>query len=167
MKSSNWPKRLKEILIYLFLIFIILLSGSQGLGKEWTAEQNEVWATILRGWEDIKKGDVQSVMLGRHDKCLSLDSNNPTPFNNDQIRNTVENWLAGDYKPTFIKVEPIEILIVDNFAIIFYLFKWESDIGFKQKGRTMSTLIKQNNKWMLVGGMSASCDKPAPCPYGW
>ena len=167
MKSSNWFNRKMKIVLHLFIILIVLIPQYIAYGKEWTEEQDEVWAVILTAWEDLKKGDVQSLMASRHEKCLSLYSNNPYAFDNDQFEKTTKNWVLGDHKPTSIKVEPIEIIVAENVAIIFYLFKWENDIGSKQKGRNMSTLIKQNNKWYLIGGMGASCDKPSPCPYAW
>jgi len=107
-------------------------------------------------------------MASRHDKSLSLFSDDPHPLNKDQVGKSYERWMSNAYTPTSYELKLLAINITDNIATIFYVFNWDSiDAGFSMKGRTMITYLKQNNKWLLLNSMSASCDKPAPCPYGW
>ena len=130
--------------------------------------RKRLWEMVQADWEALKNGDVEAIMANNHDKALSLYSNNPTPLNSEQARKSNEDWLNSDHKPTSLNIDPIAISIIDNVAIVFYLYKWKSELtGFAQKGRTMNTLIKQNNSWKFIGSLSASCEKPAPCPYKW
>lgn len=159
---------MKSIIIFTLVVFFIVTSSFQAVGEEWTAEQKEIWTMVENGWEYAKNKDFESDMAGKHDNALSLHSDKPTPLSNDQVKSFHEGWMASDYKLTSYKLKPITINIIENVAYVFNLFSWHSEINdFTGKGRTMSTYVKLNNKWVFVGSMSASCDKSAPCPYGW
>ena len=41
--------------------------------------------------------------------------------------------------------------------------KVKVDVFFK--GRSIITLVKKDNKWLDIGGLSSSCDYRPPCPY--
>ena len=159
---------MKSIIISILVCVFLVASGLSASGQEWTAEQKEVWEMVKADWEACKNGDVEATMADRHDKALSLYSSNPTPLNSEQVRKQNEGWLNSAHKPTSFNIDPIAISIIDNVAIVYYLYKWESELtGFKQKGRTMNTFIKQNNSWKFIGSLSASCEDKAPCPYKW
>jgi len=159
---------MKSIIISILVCIFIIFTGFQALGEELTVEQKEIWTMVENGWETLKNQDFESNMAGRHDKALSLHSDKPTPLSNDQVQSFHKRWMASDYKLTSYKLKPIAINIIENVAYVFHLFSWHSEANdLTRKGRTMSTYVKLNNKWVFVGSMSASCDKPAPCPYGW
>lgn len=158
---------MRTIIISILIAVSIVSTGYQTLGAEWTQEQKEIWSVIQADWEANKNGDVESTLTCRHEKVLSIYSDNSSLYNKDQIRTQNEYWLNSDDRPTFYNIKPIAIGIIDNVAIVFYWYKWRSDLtGYSDKGRSMNTLIKLNNKWVTIGTMDASCEKPAPHPMG-
>ena len=159
---------LATVTISIILVASIVFTGFNALCEEWTTEQKEIWSLVENGWEVLKSGDFKTDMVVRHDKMLVLYSDSPSPYNKSQEGSVVQRWMASDYKPTSYKLKPIAVNIVEDVAIVFYLHSWHSEINdFTAKGRTMSTYLKQNNTWVFIGSLSASGDKPAPCPYGW
>ena len=158
---------MRTIIIPILIGVCIISTGYQTLGAEWTIEQKEIWSVIQADWEANKSGDVESTLSCRHDKVLSIYSYDSIPYNKDQIRTSNQYWLYSDDRPTSYNIKPIAIGIIDNVAIVFYWYEWRSDLtGSSDKGRSMNTLIKLNNKWVTIGTMDASCEKPAPRPYG-
>ena len=165
MRSPNRPN-LTTILVSLSVGIIIVFSGLNAHAEEWTAEQKEVWNVVEQYYRNIDNGDAASTMSLIHDKALELYSDNPNPLNKDQIKTAKDTYVS--VKPT-TKIKPISINIVDHkVANAFYYFKWESkNATYSNNGRTMQTFIKQGDKWLSIGSLSASCDQKAPCPYGW
>jgi ketosteroid isomerase-like protein len=159
---------MKSIMITLGIGIFVMVTGFQVFSMELTAEQNEIWNITQKGWESIKKADLEAVMSDWHEKGFSLFSMDPQPLTKDQVRSSYEGWMSGAYKVTSYELKPLTINITENVATVFYYFKWEAEAaGFSSKGRTIDIYLKQNGKWLLISTMSASCDKPAPCPYGW
>ena len=153
-------------ILFLASIFI-MISSYQALGEEWTTEQKEVWNSVEKYWDSIKKGDVESALAGQHKNILVLESDNPSTFKKDQIRSWCNYWV-NQLVPTFIKLKPMDINIIENVATVFYLFKWESENReISSRGWALSTLIKTDNKWLEVGSLYSSGDQPAPCPHAW
>ena len=160
-------KTQKKTFISLILCSFIFFWGSMVLAQDWTAEQKEVWEAIQANWEAIKNGDVKAALAGRHDKMLDWFSKNPDPFKKELIQSQYKFWISR-FKPTFVKLEPLAINIVKNVANVFYLFKWESaNKEISDRGRILTTFVKQDNKWLAIGRLESSCNELPPCPYGW
>ena len=158
---------MKSIITSILVCVFIVISGFQAFGEEWSAEQKEVWEAVERHWEFFKKGDMEALRSNFHDKVLDLWGDNPTPLNRDQIESG-NKVLIGYYVYTYIDLKPVAINVVNNVANVFYIYKRESkNREYLQRGRTMTTMVKENNQWIIVGRFSASCDQKAPCPYGW
>jgi len=158
---------MKRVIISILTGIFIVASSFQVFGEEWTAEQKEVWGVIEGHWEYLKKGDVKALMDNFHEKTLALYSDNPITYNKSLIERGNKRFISN-FVPTYIKLKPIAINIVNNVANVFYVCKWESkNKEYSQSGRRMTTMIKENNKWLFIGTLEASCDQKAPCPYGW
>ena len=70
--------------------------------------------------------------------------------------------------PTFVKLKPLVINIVENVANVFYLSNWESlNKEISSSSRVLITMIKQDNKWVWIGSLGSSCKRLPPCPYEW
>lgn len=63
-------------------------------------------------------------------------------------------------------LKPLNINIFGNVANVYYLYKYDGE-KLKDQGRVMETWVKEGNKWLAIGSLSASCDKNPPCPYSW
>ena len=156
-----------RVSVSIILCGMIVFWGFQVFGKDWTAEQKEVWVSVQGFWETIKKGDVEATLAGQHDNMLDWFSTNPDPLQKEILRSAYNN-LVDRLKPTFVKLEPLSINIFKNVANVFYIYKWESaNKEISDKGRALVTLVKQDNKWLAIGSLRASCDALPPCPYKW
>jgi hypothetical protein len=155
------------ILVSIILFGIIFLWNFQVLGQDWTPEQKEVWVSVQGFWGTIKNGDIEATLAGQHEKMLDWWSTNPDPLKEELLQLGYKN-LVNQFKPTFVKLEPLAINIVKNVANVFYLFKWESaNKEVTARGQSLITFVKQDNKWLMIGSLSSSCDTLPPCPYGW
>ena len=158
---------IKWILVSIILFGIIFLWNFRAFGQDWTTEQKEVWVSVQGFWDTIKKGDVEATLAGQHDKMLDWFSTNPDPLKKEILRSAYNN-LVNRLKPTFVKLKPLAIHIYGNVANVFYIYKWESaNKEISDRGRALITLIKQDNKWLAIGSLRASCDTLPPCPYKW
>ena len=162
-KSLN----LTTIFMYLFLGIVVSFSGFIAFGDEWTAEQKEVWESVEGFWDSIKSGDVESALARHHDKMIVWLSENPDPSKKNQTRSEYYT-LVSQSVPTFVKLKPLVINIVENVANVFYLSNWESlNKEISSSSRVLITMIKQNNKWVWIGSLGSSCKRLPPCPYEW
>ena len=86
-------------------------------------------------------------------------SENPDPLKKDLIRLEYKNWI-GRFTPTFVKLKPLAINIIENVANVFSLFKWESaNKEISDRGRILITLVKQDNKRLATGSLASSWNK--------
>ncbi len=133
------------ILVSIILFGIIFLWNFQVLGQDWTPEQKEVWVSVQGFWGTIKNGDIEATLAGQHEKMLDWWSTNPDPLKEELLQLGYKN-LVNQFKPTFVKLEPLAINIVKNVANVFYLFKWESaNKEVTARGRSLITFVKEDN----------------------
>ena len=97
----------------------------------------------------------------RHDDALFLWSHWTTPLDKALLKREYQQWFDYD-KPAKWENNPIAIKIIDNIAIVFYSQKYSGNI-LSGSSRIMETWIKQDNKWLILGSINASCDKLPPC----
>ena len=155
------------VLVSVILFGILLLWNSKVFGEDWTAEQKEVWVSVQGFWETIKKGDVEATLAGQHDNMLDWFSTYPDPLKKEYLREAYNNWFNWSV-PTFFKLEPSNIHIFNNVANVFYFYSWKSaNKEIFDKGRALEIWVKQDNKWLMIGSLSSSCDRIPTCPHGW
>ena len=148
-----------KVVVFLLFCFAIVFWSFQVFGQEWTAEQKEIWEVVVADWELLKQGNLE--MPNRHDNATVWLSNKMLPFGGKFMREAYKRWLDWDKLVAF-ELEPLDIGIYGNVATVFYREKWNGRI-MSDRARTMETWIKQDNKWLLIGRFSASCDKLPPC----
>lgn len=149
------------ILVSIIIIGFFLLLNSKAFGQEWTAEQKEVWEVVKADIELSKHGDIEGILASRHNDILSLWSSKPIPFDKELLRFNLENWFNYD-KPVNWELNPLAIKVIANVAIVFYSYKFSGNTIFRHS-RTMETWIKQDNQWLMIGSLDASCDELPPC----
>ena len=163
MKTKR-PYSMARISVSLFICGMIVFLGFQVFGEEWTAEQKEVWESVQTNWETFKKGDVEAALAINHDEMIAWFPNYPAPIRKETMRNAYKNWFAWE-KPISVKLDPLKIHIFNNVANVFYYSKYEARKGLVVKSRVLETWVKQDNKWLAIGSLTASCDKLPTCPY--
>jgi len=153
------------ILVSIILLGIFLFWNSKAFSQEWTAEQREVWDSIQNRWASLIKGDVEDAMKRTHENVFLWSRAYPEPNSYRMIKVTYKRWVKIE-KPTSARIRPIKINIFGDFANVYYIYKYEGT-KLSDKGRVLETLMKQNNKWLLIGGLSSSCDTLPNWSYVW
>jgi hypothetical protein len=72
-----------------------------------------------------------------------------------------EKWFIYDKVESY-ELQPINIHIVGDVAIVAYQWKYEGSM-FSRSSRQMDTYIKKNNKWNFIAGMGCSCKELPIC----
>lgn len=152
---------MKLIIVSILVFVFIVTSGFHTLAEEWTAEQKEVWKAVETNGELMKKGDLEGVLSLRHNDVLFLWHDKTTTYDKAVLKKEYQDWFNND-KPVTWENRPIAIKIIDNIAIVFYSQKYSGKM-FSGSTRIMETWIKQDNKWLILGSIDASCDKLPPC----
>ena len=152
------------ILVSIILFGIIFLWNFQVFGQEWTPEQKEVIETVKAIWEASKNGDVEAIMAMKHDDVVEWWGDHSFPIKKEDSRFNYKGWIQYE-KPKSYNLEFYQINIFNNVANVFLSYKYEGKSGTLFKGRSIITLVKKDNKWLDIGGLSSSCDYRPPCPY--
>ena len=155
---------MKSIIITTLVVFFIAVSSFQALGEEWTAEQKEVMETIKTIWEAFKDGDLEAIMEKKHDDSVYWAAIEPFPNDKEYIEYSYKEWITSE-KPKSYNIEFYKINVFNNVANAFFSYKYEGKGGTQFKGRSVTTLVKIDNRWLDFGGLSSSCLHSPPCPF--
>jgi len=135
----------------------------QAFSMELSAEQKELWEGVKTGWEVFKKGDMDVDLTANYHKDLIYWGwFDLFPRNHEKYVGMLKYFLLGKVKSYEIK--PIEIRIVGNVAILMYSYNYTSLVDKNFYGKSTQTYIKQDGKWLFLGGMSGSGQNPSRCP---
>ncbi len=122
-------------------------------------EQKEVWAGVKAGWEAWKMEDKEKFKAGMHGDYVYWDYPDTSLRNRDQMTNI----LITTVQLESFELEPVGIRVFGEFALIMYSWTITDTRGTIYTGRNMDVSMKQDGKWLSLGGMSASCTTPARC----
>jgi ketosteroid isomerase-like protein len=149
--------------VFISLVFfgIVIFWGSHVIGQEWTAEQKEIWKLIEADYELFKQGDLQGILASRHDDLVIWWYNRFFPMGKKALANSLKLWFASD-KPVNWELKPLDIKVSGNVASVFYEFKYSGTI-YSGHARSVLTLIRQDRRWLIINGLSCSCDKLPSC----
>ena len=155
-----------KILFSLFFCAVIFLGTLQVYGQELTDERKQVWKMVDIWWENAKQGDVEALLANYY----VLDSyewwpGEAIPMDKKTMLPKLKGWFNYD-KPISFELEPlnihINIHIVGDVAIVFYLNKWKGNI-LSDRARQIDTYVRHDNKWKFIGGMGCSCNTLPTC----
>ena len=150
-----------RISISILICGILLFWGFQAIGEEWNAEEKEVWKVVEADFELFKKGDLERIMASRHDDVLIWWGDRPNPFDKGLSQYNYKGWFDFDI-PVNWELEPLGIKVSGKVAIVAFSYKFSGNV-ISGNGRIMETWVKQDNSWLMMGSMGASCDKLPPC----
>ena len=150
-----------RISISVLLFGILVFWNSQVSAQELTDAQKEVWKTIEAYYENLIMVDVEAIMTANHEDNLEWWTNKKRPYGKNDLRANYHSQFAYD-KPLSYKLEPLNINILHDVAVVYYKHKWNGNI-LSAWNRQISTFIKQNNKWKSIGGMACPCDTRPNC----
>ena len=152
-------KTLILLVVTLFLVFIV---GNIS-AEELTEAQQEVWKTVQDYWEAFIKADIDAMMANSHADSFIWWGTQANPLTKNELILKYKGWFEYD-KPESYLLHPLKINIVNDVAINYYYHKWNG-LKLSSRGRTISTLVKQDGKWVGLGGLSFSCDKLPICTF--
>ena len=124
--------------------------------KEWTAEQKEIAKWFKKYTEVSVEGNLKEILSYFHTKFSGWDYSQTTqvaPFDKTFLQNFLGEFYKKNKMISF-EVEPLEIKVEGNFAIIHVNFKEklkDSDGNeITMSGPWTSALIKQDGKWLFI-----------------
>jgi ketosteroid isomerase-like protein len=146
------------LLVGLMLCLWTFLAGVTPLhAKEWTAEQKEIVNWFKKYTEVSVEGNLEGIWSYYHPKFSGWDysqiMNEGVPFDKAWLQNSHKELYKNNKMISF-EVEPLEIKIEGNFAIIHVNFveKLQDSDGneITYSGPWTSALIKQDGKWLFI-----------------
>ena len=152
---------LARVSVSLLICGLVVFWSFQVFGREWTAEQKEIWEVVVADYELFKQGDWEGILASRHENVVIWWTNEAWPFDKEMAPFNYRTWFDYD-KPVKWELEPLAIKVVGNVASVAYTSKFSGKI-LSGRSRNMATWIKQNNKWLMINSFSASCDKLPLC----
>ena len=145
--SMKFPaKNLFLIIAFSVVTFFIFPAH----GEDWSAAQKEIWKMQEAVWSNWKKGDAEGVLASYHKDCTLWFYF--AAFSKD--KNYIKQRLGWHPIILSFELEPQEVKVFDNFAIVQYSLTYERE-GKDFNQRVMTTWMKQNGKWQIIGSMIA------------
>ena len=151
--------RSKSLVLLLGLVFCLcafLLECTPLSAKEWSAEQEEIAKWFKKYTEVSVEGNLKEILSYFHTKFSGWDYSQTTqvaPFDKTFLQNFLDEFNKKNKMISF-EVEPLEIKVEGNFAIIHVNFKEkikDSDGNeITMSGPWTSALIKQDGKWLFI-----------------
>jgi len=153
-------KRLFLVMV-LFGVFL-LYNTNQAFGKEFSAEQKQVWEVTKATWELLKKGepDKEKYKANFHKDLFYLGLRSRLP----ESSNSWARKLKSFVKVKSFELKPIEIKIFGNIAIVMYYYNYKDPWDKVFSGKSINIFLKEDGKWLLLSGMSSSCQISSRCP---
>jgi ketosteroid isomerase-like protein len=143
--------KLLSILTAIFVTFI----GGNAFTEEWSPAQKEVWKLEEAYWDARTKEDKEGALAFFHQNCSLWPTQQLSPIGKASIKlSTIRS----------LKLKPMAINLFGNVAIVHYHFS-ASAAGEDWLSRVTRVWMKENGKWLIIGGAVADCKYSAAC--GW
>ena len=150
-------KKLFMVLPLVFLFCIFLIESKPIHAEEWTTEQKEIVDWFKKYTEVSVEGNLEGIWSYYHPKFSGWDysqiMNEGVPFDKAWLQNSHKELYKNNKMISF-EVEPLEIKIEGNFAIIHVncVEKLKDSDGneITYSGPWTSALIKQDGKWLFL-----------------
>ena len=147
---KSFSKFSSLLVIGLILVAMAIPASAQ----EWSAAQKEVWKNVQTYWDLEAKHDLDGFMGYFHEDYVGWSKRSSFPGNKAQVR----KWVAESHKNSktiITDLSPLTINIFEDVAIVHYYYSQltENKEGKRtnEKGRWTDVLMKQGNKWVLIG----------------
>jgi len=141
-----------SLLTTIFLISGVLINNNLK-AQEWSAAQKEVWKVENDLWAAFAKGDQAGFLEFIHPDYMGWDDNSPQPNTKTDTQKWFQVFMQGN-KVLLYDIKPVGIKVFGDFAILDYYYSLVNEMDGKKKaeeGRWTDILMKQGNKWLLIG----------------
>ena len=149
-----------KIVLTTALFFVLGLSSV--FAQEWSAAQKEIWINVNAYWALMAKGDINGFLEYFHSDYIGWDKNSPLPSTKEQSK----KWIIYSYQGVKIpvyEIDPVAIKIYGDVAFVDYYYAMAKETADGKKsaesGRWTDILLKQGNKWVMIGDHGGSDKK--------
>jgi ketosteroid isomerase-like protein len=133
---------------------VVLLAATNLRAQEWSAAQKEVWKNVEAYWALDAAGNLDGFMSYFHESYMGWDMNEPLPVDKATVRKFID-YEYKTQKTVIYNIKPVGINVLGNLAIAdYYYTRIVKDMDGKEKGRSgrwADVLMKQGDRWVLVG----------------
>jgi len=137
----------------LLVSLIALVLPVTAAAQDWSAEQTEVWDTILAQWEASKAKDLTWPERVLHPSFVGWTDENPMP----NKKASVDEWTRYSSENSQVLMQelyPAGIVVVGSTAVAHYYYSTAAeDRDGKRKtthGRYTDVLINQDGNWIFI-----------------
>jgi ketosteroid isomerase-like protein len=147
-----------------FAVLCLIMTASMPLfaQEEWSAAQKDVWKNVEAYWVIYAQGDLEGYMAYIHTDFSGWPYQSALPNDKASERKWEGHWMKTE-KILVYEVKPAAIQIHGNVAIVHYFFDILSkDAEGKERsssGRWTDILIKQGDKWVMIGDHGGQTSK--------
>ena len=156
---------MKKNIVFSVLTGVFLMTGIMFhydvKAQEWSASQKEVLKVVNDYWAVMTKGDLPGFFEYIHPDYLGWEDNEPLPSTKPEVQKWLQFSTPGT-KVLVYDIKPVGIRVFGDFAFVDYYYSMVTDMGGKKKpeeGRWTDILMKQGNKWLLIGDNGGAAEK--------
>ena len=133
---------------------LLMFTASPLLAQEWSAPQKEVWKNVEAYWALDAAGNTEGFLSYFHTDYMGWDNGRAVPGGKDVARKFITHGHKTS-KTLVYDVQPVGIKIHGNVAFAHYHYvQITKDEAGKEKesaGRWTDILMKQGDKWVMIG----------------
>lgn len=122
---------------------------------QWTPEQKAVWKTETTMRDLSLKGEDEKAWSYIDDSYQGWRNDIAVPRSKEARIALTKSELSQGAKVLYVEISPVDIWVKGNYAYVDYFFNtfWKNGVGkeMHSHGRSMDVLMKEGDKWMLVG----------------
>jgi ketosteroid isomerase-like protein len=146
--------KINRFIATLFAALCFTLAQLNAFAQEWNPEQRDVWKNVEAYWAAETSGNLEEFINYMHPDYSGWYSDSPAPAGRDVAR----KFLTFEHKhrKTHVyHVHPLAIKVHGNVAIVHYVFttisQWGDGKPSDRSGRWTDILMKQGDRWVLIG----------------
>ncbi len=144
------------------LLGVLLSAAVPSFAQEWNAQQKEVWKNVEAYWALDAAGNLEGFLSYFHDDYLGWSLDSPVPGDKATVRKFVDHDFKTS-KTVLYDIKPVGIKVMGNFAFADYYYtvvhKNAEGKEKSEQGRWCDILMKQGDKWVLVGDHGGKVSK--------
>jgi len=136
------------------MVLLLLANVSFLNAQTWSKDQQMVWNNVQAYWKFYGDGNLDGFLSYMHDGYLGWNVGTPLP----STKADASKWMKHYWekrKVTIYDINPVGIAIFGDVAVVHYYYTMMvADEEGKEKnvsGNWTDVLMKQGDKWMLIG----------------
>ncbi|MGE5236922.1 MAG: YybH family protein [Acidobacteriota bacterium] len=139
---------------FVSVVCVLAVLAGPAHAQEWSAVQKEVWQNVENYWALDAKGDVEGFMAYFAPDYVGWSNDTVMPGD----KATVKKFITQEYqlsKTLIYDIKPVAIQVHGNIAFVDYYYQqmMKTSEGKVEnvKGRWTDILMKQGDRWVLIG----------------